>query len=84
VEWITGVLIAALPVALVLVCPIAMFLMMRSMGGMSHSSSDLTKLTPEARLAHLEVAQAALAHEIGAARAELDATTGGVPERRAS
>ena len=83
-EWLTGLLIAALPFVLVLACPIAMLLMMRGMGGTSHSTNDLAKLTPEARIAHLEMDQAALAQEIGAARAELGATTGGVPDRRAS
>lgn len=81
-EWITGLVAGVLPLAFVLICPIAMFLMMRmGMSGMSDRGKD--RATPEQRLAHLEMEQTALAQQITAARTELERTSAG-PVRRAS
>ena len=83
-EWLTGFVAGVLPFAFVLVCPIAMFLMMRmGMSGMSNGGGDLAKMTPEQRLAHLEMQETALAQQITATRTELERTTA-VPARRAS
>lgn len=83
-EWLTGLVAGAVPFAFVLVCPIAMFLMMRiGMPGMSHGPGDLAKLTPEQRLAHLELQQTALVQQITATRTELERTSA-IPARRAS
>ena len=80
-DWLTGLIAGALPFAFVLACPIAMFLMMRV--GMPHGESALAKLTPEQRLAHLEMQQTALAQRIATTRSELERTNT-VPARRAS
>lgn len=83
-EWLTGLVAGALPFAFVLACPIAMFLMMRvGMPRMSHGAGDLAKLTPEQRLAHLEMQQTALAQQIASTRSEFERTSA-VPARRAS
>lgn len=83
-EWLTGLVAGALPFAFVLVCPIAMFLMMRmGMSGMSHGAGDPATMTSEQRLAHLETQQTALAEQITATRTELERTST-VPAPRAS
>lgn len=83
-EWLTGLVAGVLPFAFVLVCPIAMFVMMRmGMSGMSHGKDDPAKMTPEQRLAHLEMQQTALAQQVTATRTELERTSA-VPARRAS
>ena len=75
-EWLTGLVAGVLPFAFLLVCPIAMFLMMRmGMSGMSHGGGDLAKMTAEQRLAHLEMEQTALAQHITATRTELERTS---------
>jgi hypothetical protein len=83
-DSLTGVLSAALPFRVVLACPIAMFLMMRSMGGMSHSTNDPATRTPDDRLAQLEMEQAALSQRIAAARADMSTPSVSVSKRRAS
>lgn len=74
-EWLVAFVVAALPFAILLACPIGMFLAMRfgmgwMMPGCAHER-DLSKLAPIERLAHLERQQARLAAEIEATRAQL-------------
>lgn len=81
-ESVTWLIASAVPFAFVLACPIAMFLMMRmGIGGTSHGDRDLAKLTPEQRLAHMEMQQSALAKQIAAARAELERTSSATTRR---
>ncbi len=74
-EWLIAVAAAAIPFAILLACPVGMFLAMRfgmswMMPGCSHQQ-DLSKLTPAERLAQLERQQAQLARDIDATRAQL-------------
>lgn len=76
-EWLIGLAAAAIPFAILLACPVGMFLAMRfgmswMMPACTHER-DLSKLTPAQRLAHLEVQQARLARDIEASRAHLSA-----------
>lgn len=82
-EWLIGLAAAAIPFAILLACPIGMFLAMRfgmswMMPGCAHER-DLSKLSPTERLAHLERQQAQLARAIEVTRAQL----GGEPQRAA-
>lgn len=47
-------------------------MMRMGMPGMSRHEGDLAKLTPEQRLARLEMQQTALAQQIAATRSELE------------
>jgi hypothetical protein len=80
-DWLTGLILAALPVALLLACPIGMFLAMRMMGR-EHAppSGDAQRLPALDRLRALERRQAELAREIVLARRELE----GGPAQNAS
>lgn len=74
-EWLIALVAAALPFAILLACPVGMFLAMRfgmrwMMPGCAHER-DLSKLAPTERLAQLERQQAQLAREIEATRAQL-------------
>ncbi len=74
-EWLIGLAAAAIPFAILLACPIGMFLAMRfgmswMMPGCAHER-DVSKLTPAERLALLEVQQAKLARDIETTRAQL-------------
>lgn len=75
-QYIAG----ALPLLVVLVCPLSMVAMALMMRG---SMSSGPKATPEQRLADLELQRAALAKQIAATRAELE-PTGAPTARRAS
>lgn len=74
-EWLIGLAAAAVPFAILLACPVGMFLAMRfgmswMMPGCAHER-DLSKLAPAERLAHLELQQAQLARDIEATCAQL-------------
>jgi outer membrane murein-binding lipoprotein Lpp len=76
-EWLIGLVAAAVPIAILVACPVGMFLAMRfgmssMMPGCAHER-DLAKLRPAERLAHLERQQAQLAREIEATRTQLTA-----------
>ena len=59
------------PFGFFLICPIAMFLLMRfGIGGSGQSDAKLAPLTPVERLARLERRRGGLAEAIVAARAE--------------
>ena len=74
-------LLAALPVLLVLACPISMGVMAWMMRGeMSHPSASVSAAD---RLVALEREQARLAAEIARARGELDRNAGPVEAREA-
>lgn len=82
-EWLIALAAAAIPFAILLACPVGMFLAMRfgmgwMMPGCAHER-DIAKLAPVERLAHLERQQAQLAREIEATRAQL----AGGPQRAA-
>lgn len=74
-EWLIGLAAAAIPFAILLACPIGMFLAMRfGMSWMMPSCAherDVSKLTPAERLAHLERQQGQLARDIEMTRAQL-------------
>lgn len=74
-EWLIGLAAAAIPFAILLACPVGMFLAMRfgmswMMPGCAHER-DVSKLTPAERLTHLERQQAQLARDIETTRAQL-------------
>lgn len=74
-EWLVALVAAALPFAILLACPVGMFLAMRfgmgwMMPGCAHDR-EVSKLGPVERLAHLERQQAQLARQIEATRAQL-------------
>lgn len=74
-EWLIGLAAAAIPFAILLACPVGMFLAMRfgmswMMPGCAHER-DVAKRAPAERLAHLERQQAQLARDIEATRAQL-------------
>lgn len=75
VEAILALVAAALPLLIVLACPIAMYLLMRNgMGSSSmaeHGRNDLPVLPPARRPGALERRHTELAEEIALARAEL-------------
>lgn len=71
-EWLAALGVAALPFAIILACPIGMFLAMRfGMSAMSGHPPEREAAAPGQRRARLEHQQAQLASEVAAARAEL-------------
>lgn len=74
-ELLIGLAAAAIPFAILLACPIGMFLAMRfGMSWMMPSCAherDAAKLAPAERLAHLERQQAQIARDLEATRAQL-------------
>jgi outer membrane murein-binding lipoprotein Lpp len=74
-EWLIGLVAAAIPFAILLACPVGMFLAMRfgmswMAPGCAHER-DVSKLGPAERLTHLERQQAHLAREIDSTRAQI-------------
>lgn len=77
-----GLVAAALPVLLLLVCPLSMLLMAWTMRG-PLGSAQRAPLSTADRLAALEREQARLNAEIASARAELGGTAERAPEAQA-
>lgn len=73
-DWLLPLVIGALPFLLLLACPVAMWFLMRGMGGqgMACAPREQAAARPEGRLAQLEREQGRLAAEIEATRRELE------------
>jgi hypothetical protein len=74
-EWLIGLILAALPFAILLACPIGMFLAMRMMGrehGSPIPTANRQEVPAVDRLQALERQQEELAREIALARRDLE------------
>ena len=80
--WLVApqVILAALPLLVLAICPLSMALMAWSMRG---SAQGQPAADPAARLATLEREQISLAREVARARAELESGTGPAEPREA-